>query len=202
MKKNYFFALCLILINIGHTFGVSNNFDGFNQQFKLLNALNIIQVVHEDAPKNTYRASDENRLVVNNSNLFVPTITLPSDLTIECNQDETDLLITGTAIAIDNDSCAADIVITYTDNSNQTSNGSCTDNSFTITRTWRATETCGNTFVEDDQVITVQDTTAPVLTVPADDTVECDAVPAVGTPTATDNCDTDVQMALVQILIR
>ena len=51
---------------------------------------------------------------------------------------------------------------------------------------------CGNTDVQS-QVITVQDVTAPVLAgVPADVTVECDAVPAPATPTASDNCDSDV----------
>ena len=34
-----------------------------------------------------------------------------------------------------------------------------------------------------------------MLTVPADATVECDAVPAVGAATATDNCDTNVTVA-------
>jgi gliding motility-associated-like protein len=41
-------------------------------------------------------------------------------------------------------------------------------------------------------VITVQDVTDPVLTIPANVTVECSAVPTVGTATATDNCDADV----------
>ena len=41
-------------------------------------------------------------------------------------------------------------------------------------------------------MITVSDNTAPVLTVPGDVAVECDAVPAVGTASATDNCDGDV----------
>ena len=45
------------------------------------------------------------------------------------------------------------------------------------------------------QVITVQDTTDPVLAgVPADVTVECSEVPVAATPTATDNCDEEVQI--------
>jgi len=75
--------------------------------------------------------------------------------------------------------------------------GICVDD-FTLTRTWTATDDCGNasTFT---QIIVVFDITAPVLAgVPADETVECDAVPAPATPTATDNCDTDVEITFVE----
>ena len=66
------------------------------------------------------------------------------------------------------------------------------EDSYTLTRTWTATDNCGNTDIQS-QVITVQDVTAPVLAgIPADVTVECDAVPAPATPTASDNCDSDV----------
>ena len=45
-------------------------------------------------------------------------------------------------------------------------------NTETITRTWTATDECGNA-VSQDQIITVEDTTPPVLTIPGDATVEC-----------------------------
>ncbi|MBC8096123.1 MAG: HYR domain-containing protein [Akkermansiaceae bacterium] len=57
-----------------------------------------------------------------------------------------------------------------------------------ITRVWTAMDSCGNP-VSFTQVITVKDTTRPLLTVPADLTVECSEVPALGSATATDNCD-------------
>jgi len=59
---------------------------------------------------------------------------------------------------------------------------------YTLTRTWTATDECENTF-SDSQTITVADTTSPTLVgVPSDVSVECDAVPAAEV-TASDNCD-------------
>jgi streptogramin lyase len=62
----------------------------------------------------------------------------------------------------------------------------------TITRTWSATDICGNR-AECTQVISIADNAAPVLgNLPvAEITVECDAVPAPAQVTATDNCDED-----------
>lgn len=53
----------------------------------------------------------------------------------------------------------------------------------------------------DDEQLAVEkiyyeggDIEAPKLEVPADVTVQCDAIPEVGTPSATDNCDDDVEI--------
>ena len=51
--------------------------------------------------------------------------------------------------------------------------GGCEDE-YTLTRTWTAEDNCGNTS-SCSQVITVEDNTAPVITCPVDETVECDA---------------------------
>ncbi|MFN0013466.1 MAG: HYR domain-containing protein, partial [Saprospiraceae bacterium] len=68
--------------------------------------------------------------------------------------------------------------------------GGCEDR-FILVRRWRATDACGNRTVSI-QVITINDTTKPVLigTANADDeSVDCAAdVPAVAAITATDNC--------------
>ncbi|WP_217607053.1 gliding motility-associated C-terminal domain-containing protein [Chitinophaga sp. GbtcB8] len=67
--------------------------------------------------------------------------------------------------------------------------GACASN-YRLIRTWIAIDQCGNQAVWR-QVITVQDTTRPVITAPpADVVLNCgDAIPAAPVLTATDNCD-------------
>src|SRR4029077_8924709 len=60
---------------------------------------------------------------------------------------------------------------------------------FIITRTWTATDVCGNT-ASATQKLTVQDTTAPVLVGQGGPlTISCPATPTFTAPTASDNCD-------------
>ncbi|WP_178313110.1 HYR domain-containing protein, partial [Algibacter luteus] len=114
-----------------------------------------------------------------------PTISVPVDSTVECG-DSTDPTATGTATG--SDACGA-VTITYTDSSTQTSNGSCTDYVYTITRTWTATDTCSNTNTAV-QTITVEDTIAPTGTTPADASYQCISdVPAADTAAVTDEAD-------------
>ncbi|MFO1521556.1 MAG: SdrD B-like domain-containing protein [Kiritimatiellia bacterium] len=102
--------------------------------------------------------------------------------TIQCDQP----IVFSTPTATDN--CDATPTLTFAD---ATVPGSCPQN-FVRTRTWTATDKCGNVRTAS-QAITVRDTTKPVLVgVPANTTVPCDAIPAVPTVTATDNCDTSV----------
>jgi hypothetical protein len=104
----------------------------------------------------------------------------PANVTVECNAVPAAAILTAT------DNCDTPTVV-Y---SEVRTNGNCPSN-YILTRTWTATDACGNTSSKV-QVITVQDTQAPVLSAaPADVTVECDAVPiAAANLTATDNCDT------------
>ena len=89
----------------------------------------------------------------------------------------------GNATATDN--CDTDLDITSTDV--QVSMDNCTT---VYERTFTATDNCGNqaTCV---QLITIQDTTAPVVTCPSDVTVECNtdiSTAILGEATGTDNC--------------
>ena len=55
----------------------------------------------------------------------------------------------------------------------------CT-NSYVVTRTFTAVDECGNDTTAS-QTITIQDTTNPMLTIPADYTAECsDGMPSIG----------------------
>ncbi len=68
--------------------------------------------------------------------------------------------------------------------------GNC-PNSYTLTRTWTATDACGNT-ASATQTLTVADSSAPVIHCPVDQQLACGASTApaqTGTATATDNCD-------------
>jgi hypothetical protein len=114
-----------------------------------------------------------------------PIIICPIDVTLECT-DSTDPASTGMATATDN--CDITVIITYSD---AVAAGSCPQE-MTITRTWTATDDCLHTST-CVQIITVDDSQAPMLTCPADITIDClsstDPMD-IGIGTATDNCDT------------
>jgi len=110
-----------------------------------------------------------------------PAISCPADVTVECG-DSTAPSATG--MATGTDGCGS-VNISSTDSSV----AGC-GNTEVITRTWTATDDCGNptTCV---QIITVVDTTPPTISCPADVTVECGdstAPSATGMATGTDGC--------------
>jgi hypothetical protein len=103
----------------------------------------------------------------------------PADVTVECDAVPPPASVTAT------DNCDPNVVVVYHE---ARTDGPCTD-TYTLTRTWTATDYCGNS-AGCQQTIHVHDTTKPVLhDCPADVTVECDSVPTAPTVTATDNCD-------------
>jgi hypothetical protein len=132
----------------------------------------------------TYRATDaagnyaECTQTITIDDVTDPVITCPASLTVDCGQS-TDPSNTGTATATDN--CDSSPDISYSD--------SQVDD--VITRTWVAVDDCGNTD-ECVQTITVEDTTDPTITCPANVNVECYAdIPAVdiNSVTVSDDCD-------------
>ncbi|MCK6690476.1 MAG: hypothetical protein L6Q97_00065 [Thermoanaerobaculia bacterium] len=116
--------------------------------------------------------------------------TVPQNVTIQCTDPAPNV---GSAAATDN--CDASVTVTYL---GQNSTYSNCPNNYQITRIWRATDNCGNSTTAA-QVITVQDTQAPVFTsVPANVTIQCtDPVPFVGNATATDACAGYVQITFL-----
>ncbi|WP_370480372.1 HYR-like domain-containing protein, partial [Tamlana flava] len=108
------------------------------------------------------------------------------DHTLECSD------ATGLSAALLEVPSATDNCVTVNINliSDDTVNGSCT-NAYVRTRTWNFDDGNGNTSGNYTQTITVIDSTDPVFAgLPAATaTVECDAIPAPPTVTASDNCD-------------
>lgn len=129
--------------------------------------------------------SSESRLsTVTTTDIEPPVITCPSNMVIECS-DPSDPSATGYASRTDN--CDLEAYVTFSD---VVTPGAC-PNAKTITRTWTATDGCGNAS-SCVQKIDVADTTPPTVTCPADVTIECDQTtdPSnTGSATATDNCD-------------
>ncbi len=113
---------------------------------------------------------------------------LPQNLTVACNSN-----IPAPATLTATDNCDASVTVTY----GQTQNG--TGCSYTLTRTWTATDDCNNSTVAQ-QIITVSDNQAPAFVgnLPQNLTVDCGSIPAPATLTATDNCDANVAVTFVE----
>ena len=108
---------------------------------------------------------------------------VPANVTVQCNS----IPAVGTATATDG--CGGAVTVAYIGQTTEA--GACSD-AYTITRQWTATDGCGNTKTATQQ-IKVVDTQKPNFTgIPANITVQCDAIPAPATPAATDNCDASV----------
>jgi hypothetical protein len=101
---------------------------------------------------------------------------VPADVTVECDSVPAVASVSATD-ACDAPSLVFDEVKT---------DGTCVG-SYTLTRTWTATDACGNVTVAT-QVVTVEDTTAPVIASDAADITPADA-PVTFQIAASDNCD-------------
>src|SRR4030095_13034779 len=113
-----------------------------------------------------------------------PTLTCPSNVTVQCASQ---VSAPNPALVTATDNCLGATTITFV--GDVISNQTCV-NRFNVTRTYRATDLCGNS-ATCTQTITVFDNTVPTLTCPANVTVQCaNLVPAPNPAlvTATDNC--------------
>src|SRR5690606_40550863 len=117
--------------------------------------------------------------------------TLPTNTTVSCNNIPNAPTITAT------DTCDNNVTVAYTQTT-AGQNDSC-GSEYTITRKWTATESAANS-ISHTQIITVEDTTAPVFagTLPTNTTVSCNNIPNAPTITATDTCDNNVTVAYTQ----
>lgn len=113
---------------------------------------------------------------------------VPNNAAVQCNA------LPPTAIVTAIDACQGDIPVTLSETRVE---GSC-PGTYLLTRTWTATDGClNNTSMSQD--VAVMDTIDPILMgVPGDISVECDAVPAPATVTASDSCDTLLPVNFVE----
>ncbi len=139
-----------------------------------------------DACGNTSEASQK----INVQDVTAPVIAaLPAETTINCPA------VPEFAVASATDNCGSDFTLTFAD---VTTAGACAG-SYSVTRTWTATDACGNTS-EASQKINVQDVTAPVIAaLPAETTVNCPAVPEFAVASATDNCGSDFTLTFADV---
>ncbi|MBK8565885.1 MAG: hypothetical protein IPN76_21715 [Saprospiraceae bacterium] len=114
-----------------------------------------------------------------------PTLTCPGPVQVSCLEhapipDITQ--VTGVS-----DACGSTPVVVAHISDASGPDGIC-DNDFTITRTYRATDDCGNA-ANCTQTITIRDQTPPTITCAAQTTpLNCPATPVFTPPTASDNC--------------
>ncbi|TDD73689.1 HYR-like domain-containing protein, partial [Flavobacterium caseinilyticum] len=122
---------------------------------------------------------------INVQDITAPVIAaLPALSTINCPA------LPAFAQATATDTCDASVTLTFNDVKTP---GNCAGN-YSVTRTWTATDDCGN-FSTATQTINVQDITAPVIAaLPAPSTINCPALPAFAQATATDTCDASVTL--------
>ncbi|HEX5654445.1 MAG TPA: hypothetical protein VFX58_15305, partial [Chitinophagaceae bacterium] len=149
----------------------------------------------------TYKATDAcgnsatctQTIIVNDQ--AAPSLTCPANVTVSCASEVPAVNINDVTGVSDN--CSGTVSVTFV--SDVISNQTCA-NRYRITRTYRATDVCGNS-ATCTQIIVVNDQTPPLLTCPGPVTVSCaSAVPSPDPNTVTgvsDNCAGTVSVTFV-----
>ncbi|QJB37585.1 gliding motility-associated C-terminal domain-containing protein [Chitinophaga oryzae] len=132
------------------------------------------------------KATMQQTIRVQDTTKPVFTVVPPGDTTVNCDAIPAPAT---NVTATDNCSTTGNGLTVTRQTITETIPGAC-GNNYRIIRTWTAKDACGN-IATMKQIVTVQDTTRPVIMpAPADVTVYCqDPIPAPVTLTATDNCD-------------
>ena len=107
------------------------------------------------------------------SDTLAPSFTRPADITIYTDSiGNYDSSVSETGdVSDESDNCSTVLQATYTDSNVA---GPC-EGTRVITRTWHLTDSCGNAAADQQQTITVSDTTAPAFTRPPDITIYSDS---------------------------
>ncbi|MFB6456018.1 gliding motility-associated C-terminal domain-containing protein, partial [Chitinophaga sp. Hz27] len=116
------------------------------------------------------------------------TMPTPANITVDC-----DKVPAGTPLTA-SDNCSVGVITVMPKDSTVQKPGDC-QSKYTIYRKWTAVDECGNA-ASVQQIISVQDTTRPVFSMPApkDTVVDCDKVPGWPVISAADNCTGNVQV--------
>lgn len=143
----------------------------------------------------TYRATDVNgnsstcSQIITVNDATAPSITCPVGASYTCASQ---VPAANTALVSASDNCTGAVTVSFV--GDVISNQVCA-NKYTLTRTYRATDVCGNSST-CSQVITVNDNVSPVLSgVPNNVTIECtQPIPTLPNISATDNCSGTVNI--------
>lgn len=132
-------------------------------------------------------SSTATALVTVEDNIHPVLVGIPADVTVECDAVPDVAVVTAT------DNCSTPLVTFSEERVDGISN-----NNYTLIRTWTTVDGSGNT-ASGTQIITVEDNIAPTLVgVPADVTVEYNAVPDIANVTAIDNCTTNPPVSFIE----
>jgi hypothetical protein len=127
-----------------------------------------------------------------------PTLVCPPPLQASCLElvpAPDPSLVTGVA-----DACGSGPISVVHLSSASGAEGIC-ENDFTITRTFKATDACGNA-ATCTQIVTIRDLTPPTITCAAQTTpLNCPATPVFTPPTATDNCLGSVAITFTDVTV-
>jgi len=163
----------------------SSTYNGCNSEVYLtISIIDLVDTNNDETNNNNNNNNQESIecVITYKINDTIPPVfneTLPENKIISCNQIEEPVILTAT------DNCGSATVSVV----ESVENGTCEYN-YSITRTWIATDECGNS-TNHTQTITIQDTEAPELVTNIPSIIEISShenIPSISELTFVDNC--------------